>query len=225
MQYLGGQGAGPPAGPNWVQLTQAMIDGGTKRTGTEDTLKSAVESAGRTTVTSNAISTTRDGSRETSGQEIPILDILPDLDFDEHDILCWLDTPASSGAAMALALAIGNAPGSSFDGSGVLVTSSRAHPQTITSTVAAATATSHSALARFICSGADAAGTVAAVVSKIEAAGQAFQGGTSDAVDLSDPAAVFVYLQAASYSSAQAEDSTASAGIYFAAVDKVASPI
>lgn len=224
ISYLGGTAAAGSV--EWVQLTQAMVDAGTKYTGSADTLKSAVVSGGVLTVTSNVIAGTADGIRETSGIGIPILSILPDLDPDLHNVAVYCHDVQTSSVTMAMALALCTAPGASAVGVGMLVTdAARAHAQSQTATVAASSYTGPAALGMFFLSGDSATATVESHVDRVLTDGSRHHQGVSTvAVDLTNLANVYLYVQAASYSGAQIDNSTAAAEVYVGLVPKLSDP-
>lgn len=221
-----GASAGVAGDVEWVQLTQAHLDAGTKYTGSADTMKSAAVSGGVLTITTNAIAATADGIRETSGTGIPILSVLPDFDPDLHHIVVYLDDVQTSGLTVAMAVALCTSPGSSAVGAGMLVTdAARAHAQSQTATIAASTYTGPAAMCTFFVSADSATATVEAHVDRVLTDGSRHHQGVATAtVDVSNLANVFLFFQAASYSGAQVDNSTAAAQVYVGLLPKIVSP-
>ncbi len=227
--YATGYAAGDAADDIvWVPITQALINTGTKYVGSvTDTQTSLTESGGIVTGVCNTIAGTADGHRKTSGIGIPILNILPGLNFNLHNILVWMVNPVTGGpsasACMAVALVIN--PGPSGNGAGVLVTSSQRRAQSLSTTITAGAVVNTDAFSRFICSHADASGEIAVSVFRVGTSSQIMQSSVSAAVDLSNAANIKLYIQSGSYTGAVVATSFVSSKIYVAAVPKVAHPL
>lgn len=231
LQKLGNGGPGGATAAQWFPLTQAMLEGA----GAADvagSMKSWSVVNGRLTVVFNAVGATTDGIREAGGRSVPILDIAPEIDFNEHDLLIWLGNPSAPNATACIGIAVCNAPGAGADGVGVYAGESRGGGQGISSVASSSVlAGLDSVHARFSFSGPDAGGSVSATVFvQHDGTGvgyaRALGNGASDvdAVNLSDPANVKLFFEALSYTGAQTEDTTVSADVYFAVVPRVTPP-
>ncbi len=221
----GGEPTTPPDDLNWILVTQAHIDAGTKYIGSAgDTLKSISETGDVVTVVLNAVGTS-DGTREMTNIAIPIKSILTEVDFDLHDIMIWLVNPTNIGSvSAAIGIALGVNPGPSANMVGIICTSSQRRAQATTSSVSAGAETNTDALGRFICSAASASAEIGVTVSRIGTGGQTLQGSATIAADLSDADQVVLCIGAGSYSGAVTVDSTVSTKIYAATILKIGNP-
>ena len=222
----GAGGGGGGSDLTWVKLTETMMDNGTGIVGSVDTMKSyAVDGSARLTMTFNTTAGTPNGHRETSGRAIDITDILSGFDRTTHNILVYMKNPTSTSIRHGVGIALVDNPGSSGDGVGCFMTSSRTASQSVDNVpTAGSDATLSDMYARFVI-GDDQVSVH--TWRKTDNTGNAFESmlntSTSDS-DAVDPDDVKVYVHCMVYSGGATEDDTASADVYFAAEPKFNEP-